>query len=73
MDNDLQAETDEFYIPVIIEELSPEENANRKKVSSEFDNFIKMEESKTAAKQKAVAKFKKIGLTAEEIEAIINI
>lgn len=59
--------------PVYLVERSPQEEIEHSEWLVEHEKFLEEEQAKVAAKESALAKLAKLGLTEEEARAVIGI
>ena len=63
---------EDSIVPVYLVPLSPEQEAEREQWALEYTEREQAEEAKVAAKESARAKLAKLGLTEEEVLALIG-
>lgn len=69
-DKEIAVQFDAITQELVERELTSEEVTDRKTIKDEFNAEQKAKESKIAARESALAKLAKLGLTKDEIEAL---
>ena len=69
-DKEIAVQFDVITQELVERELTSEEVADRKTIKNEFEAEQKAKESKIAARESALAKLAKLGLTEEEIASL---